>query len=486
MLFNSEAFLFAFLPFTLIAFFLISKYLGYSFAKFWLVSASLFFYGFWNPNYLVLIVSSVVLNFYLSRCILVSSGRRRKFWASIGVVSNLLVLSYFKYMDFIIININGVLGLDFGVMNIVLPLAISFFTFQQISFLLDSYSEKVSEQSFLNYVLYVTFFPQLIAGPIVHHSEIMPQFSQHFRRKVNWKNVNLGMLLFSIGLFKKVVLADTFSVWADTGFAQPETLRMISAWQSSLSYTLQLYFDFSGYADMAIGIALMFNIQLPLNFNSPYKSLSIKDFWRRWHMTLSRWLRDYLYIPLGGNRHGSALATRNVIITFLLGGLWHGAAWTFVVWGGMHGVALAIHRVWESTGIKMPKLFAWILTFVFINVTWVLFRASDLTDAGLILKVMFNVNQFGADVEFIRTSLALSGSLLILPAGIQPAWISFCIFWGVTVVVKSPSAIDIAKTYEVNGENTKRSLGFLTTFLLILSVLTIFSGQQSSFLYFDF
>ncbi|WP_220720731.1 MBOAT family O-acyltransferase [Agarivorans litoreus] len=486
MLFNSEAFLFAFLPFTLVAFFLVSKYLGYSFAKCWLIVASLFFYGFWNPSYLALIVSSVVFNFYLSRCILVSSGWIRKLWVSIGVVSNLLVLSYFKYMDFIIININDVFGLDFNLMNVVLPLAISFFTFQQISFLLDSFSEKVSEQSFLNYVLYVTFFPQLIAGPIVHHSEMMPQFSQHFRRKVNWKNINIGLLLFSIGLFKKVVLADTFSVWADTGFAQPETLKMISAWQSSLSYTLQLYFDFSGYADMAIGIALMFNIQLPLNFNSPYKSLTIKDFWRRWHMTLSRWLKDYLYIPLGGNRNGRALAIRNVIITFLLGGLWHGAAWTFVVWGGLHGVALAIHRMWESTAIQMPKLFAWVLTFIFINVTWVFFRASDLTDAWLVLKAMFNVNQLGSDVEFIRSGLSLSGSLLILPAGIQSIWISICIFWGMLIVVKSPNAIEVAKSYEINGENKKRYLGVLTTFLLIVSVLTIFSGQQSSFLYFDF
>ena len=248
------------------------------------------------------------------------------------------------------------------------------------------------QYDFLNYCLFVTFFPQLIAGPIVHHKEMMPQFANLKNRVINYKNIALGLFIFSIGLFKKVVIADSFAVWATNGFDKATVLNLFEAWATSLSYTFQLYFDFSGYCDMAIGAALLFNIKLPINFNSPYKVLNIQDFWRRWHITLSRFLRDYIYIPLGGNRKGRLRTYVNLMATFIIGGIWHGAGWTFVFWGFLHGVALVIHRIWSELGFKMNKILAWFITFNFINITWVFFRAKDWDDALKVLKGMFGLS----------------------------------------------------------------------------------------------
>ncbi len=251
---------------------------------------------------------------------------------------------------------------------------------------------ETKEYDFLNYALFVTFFPQLIAGPIVHHKEMMPQFASRWNMVKRYKNIALGLFIFSIGLFKKVVIADTFAVWATAGFDTATTLNLIEAWATSLSYTFQLYFDFSGYTDMAIGIALLFNIKLPINFNSPYKALNIQDFWRRWHMTLSRFLRDYIYIPLGGNRKGEFRTYTNLLATFLIGGLWHGAGWTFIFWGFLHGLALVIHRVWQSLGFKMNKILAWFITFNFVNMAWIFFRAKEWDDAIKVLSGMFSLD----------------------------------------------------------------------------------------------
>ena len=262
-----------------------------------------------------------------------------------------------------------------------MPIAISFFTFQQIIYLVDSYRGETKEYAFLNYSVFVAFFPQLISGPIVHHKEMMPQFENNRNKIINHENIAIGMLFFSIGLFKKVVLADTFATWATNGFDRAEILYFFEAWATSLSYTFQLYFDFSGYADMAIGIGLLFNIRLPINFNSPYKSRDIRDFWRRWHITLSRFLRDYVYIPLGGNKGTSIKTYNNLMVTFLIGGIWHGAGWTFVFWGLLHGLALVLQRLWSSFGLKMPTLLAWFITYNFVNLAWVFFRAESFSDA---------------------------------------------------------------------------------------------------------
>ena len=306
-----------------------------------------------------------------------------------GITANLLLLGYFKYSDFFLENFNLAFDGSVPLLHLALPLAISFFTFQQVAYLVDSYRKETAEYDFLNYALFVTFFPQLIAGPIVHHKEMMPQFASRWNLVKNYKNIAVGLFIFAIGLFKKVVIADTFAKWATAGFDHAEVLNLLEAWATSLSYTFQLYFDFSGYTDMAIGAALLFNIRLPINFNSPYKALDIQDFWRRWHITLSRFLRDYIYIPLGGNRKGSFRTYSNLLATFVLGGIWHGAGWTFVFWGFLHGMALVIHRFWKQLGFTMPKVLAWFITFNFINIAWVFFRANTFDDALKVLTGMF-------------------------------------------------------------------------------------------------
>jgi alginate O-acetyltransferase complex protein AlgI len=316
--------------------------------------------------------------------------KSRKLLLIFAILVNISLLGYFKYTDFLIENFNMVSGSDIQLINLTLPLAISFFTFQQIAYLVDSSKQEVRECDFLNYAVFVTFFPQLIAGPIVHHKEMMSQFSNIRTKVINYRNIIKGLFICSIGLFKKIVIADTFAIWATTGFDTATTLTFFEAWATSLSYTFQLYFDFSGYTDMAIGLALLFNIRLPINFNSPYKAVNIQDFWRRWHMTLSRFLRDYVYIPLGGSRKGEFRTYNNLLATFIIGGIWHGAGWTFIFWGLMHGIALVIHRAWTKLGFRLWGWLGWLITFNFVNVTWVFFRAEEWNDAIKVLSSMFN------------------------------------------------------------------------------------------------
>jgi len=380
MLFNSYIYIFLFLPAVVVGYFLVNRLsLPYA-GKLFLIAASLFFYSWWNIKYLPLIFISVVFNYFTGKWISLQasshSALRRKILLVFGISANLALLGFYKYADFFIANINMISGKQLTLLNIALPLAISFFTFQQIAYLVDSFRGEVKTYGLLNYSIFVTFFPQLIAGPIVHHKEMSGQFESNENRQVNWENVYAGLVIFSMGLFKKVFVADTFALWATAGFDQAASLNFVEAWITSLSFTLQIYFDFSGYTDMAMGSARFFNIRLPENFNSPYKAINIQDFWRRWHMTLSRWLRDYLFIPLGGSRCSELKIYRNLMITFILGGLWHGAGWTFVIWGVMHGAGSAVHRIWRHFGIEIPKLIAWAMTFLFINVTWVFFSGT--------------------------------------------------------------------------------------------------------------
>ncbi len=393
MLFNSLEFLFVFLPIVFFLYFYLNKKRLTIASKSVLVASSLFFYSWWNILYLPLILSSILVN-YVIGSLLTSKNNlaSKKTFLFLGISFNILLLGYFKYSDFLIENINTTLGTNLSLLYLTLPLAISFFTFQQIAYLVDSYKNKTKEHDFLNYIVFVTFFPQLIAGPIVHHKEMMPQFTHIKNKVINHKNIILGIFIFSIGLFKKVVIADTFSVWASVGFDINQQLHFFEAWFTSLSYTFQLYFDFSGYTDMAVGLALLFNIKLPINFNSPYKSTNIQDFWRRWHITLSRFLRDYLYVPLGGSRVKNFRVYNNLMITFLVGGLWHGAGWTFIFWGFLHGIALIIHRIWTSVGIRINRFFAWFITFNFINISWVFFRAREWEDAIKVTKGMVGLS----------------------------------------------------------------------------------------------
>ncbi len=391
MLFNSYEFIFVFFPITFGVYF----YLNYKDftrqGKIFLVLSSLFFYSWWNVFYLPIILISITFNYYLGKALSGSANKNKKILI-LGIIANLSLLIYFKYTDFFIENFNLITNSDINLLHLVLPLAISFFTFQQIAYLVDSYRQDTKEYNFINYCVFVTFFPQLIAGPIVHHREMMPQFSDGNNNKINYLNISIGIYIFAIGLFKKVIIADTFSTWATTGFDIATTLNLVEAWVTSLSYTFQLYFDFSGYTDMAIGIALVFNIKLPINFNSPYKAVNIQDFWRRWHITLSRFLRDYIYIPLGGSRKSNLITYQNLLITFVLGGIWHGAGWTFIIWGLLHGLAIVIQRIWSDLNIKINIFISWFVTFNFINIAWIFFRANKWEDATKVLSSMFDLN----------------------------------------------------------------------------------------------
>ncbi|ALS97674.1 MBOAT family O-acyltransferase [Lacimicrobium alkaliphilum] len=401
MLFNSPEFLFAFLPLTLLAFFFCARRWGNEAAIGVLVVCSLFFYSWWNPVYLLLLLFSMVFNFKLGQR-LGNSGS--KTLLTVGVAVNLALIAYYKYAGFIVFNINATFDTSWDLGQILLPLAISFFTFQQIAYLVDSYKGITREYSFIHYALFVCFFPQLIAGPIVHHKEMLPQFMRNERYRFEVNHFVVGISIFAIGLFKKTVLADGVAVYANPVFAQVDagqTVDFFTAWGGALAYTFQLYFDFSGYSDMAIGLARMFGIILPLNFYSPYKSASISEFWRRWHITLSRFLRDYIYIPLGGNRKGETKRYTNLFITMLLGGLWHGAGWNFVIWGALHGFYLAINHGWQrvtanfSEGVRKAGFYvfvSWMLTMLCVVIGWVFFRAVTLDGATGMLQSMAGMN----------------------------------------------------------------------------------------------
>ena len=382
MLFNSYGYLFVFLPLTLAGYFALRRSSNLALA--WLVAASLVFYAWWNPWHLPVVLGSMAFNFWAGRRIIWSRNRKQH-WLWFAIAGNLLLLGAFKYTHFAVGIFADLSGARIDIPVIALPLGISFFTFTQIAYLVDTARGDVRETNPLYYALFVTFFPHLLAGPIIHHKEMMPQFADTAKRHFNADNFARGLFLLALGFGKKVLIADPLGVSATAGYGNIDTLGFSDAWAATLAYTFQIYFDFSGYTDMALGAALMFNIRLPVNFNSPYLATDIQDFWRRWHMTLSRFLRDYLYRPLGGNRAREFRIAANVMATFLLGGLWHGAGWTFIVWGGLHGVALVIFRLWQRTGIRLYRWLALALTFLFVHLTWVFFRAPSMDDAWRML-----------------------------------------------------------------------------------------------------
>ncbi len=393
MLFNSFEFIFAFYPLVFLGYWALWRRGQRPLALSFMLLASLFFYGWWDPRYLLLIISSLGANYYIGLKLRpADAGTHRHLWLWGGVVGNLAVLGFFKYAAFTAENINLIFSADLPIWKMVLPLGISFFSFQIIAYLVDCYRGEANETDFRSFALFVTFFPQLIAGPIVHHSELIPQFRDPRGSAFTWEKAAEGLCVFAVGLFKKTVIADALGRLVNPGYAAAAPPHLLAAWALSLAYTFQLYFDFSGYTDMAKGAALGLGIRLPENFNSPYQALSIQDFWRRWHMTLSRFLRDYIYIPLGGNRHGPLRTYGNVFVTFFLGGIWHGAGWTFVIWGALHGVAVALHRSWQGHGLRLPTPLAWLLTFNFVNVTWVFFRAPSVARANEVLAGMVGAN----------------------------------------------------------------------------------------------
>jgi len=392
MLFNSQAFIIFFLPIVLGLYYALAD--RRVARQVLIVVASMGFYGWWDPRFVPLLAGLTVANWLIARCF----GRWPVGWIPVlGVVFNLAVLALFKYADFLRGTVFDLTDQPWQPWSLILPLGISFFVFQKISYLIDLKRGDRHIYGFLDFCMFVGFFPQLIAGPLVRHNEIIHQFQANPRGPAMWENLSRGFYLFVVGVTKKVALADTLALAVDPLFQKATTtsLTMPEAWVAAGAYTLQIYFDFSGYSDMAIGLALMFGLRLPFNFDAPYRAVSIRDFWRRWHMTLSRFLRDYLYIPLGGNRSGPARQAVNVIATMLLGGLWHGAAWTFVVWGGLHGLALAINHVWAERGFRLPAAVSWLVTLVFVMACWVLFRAPDFATAGDVLASMAGLHGVG-------------------------------------------------------------------------------------------
>jgi D-alanyl-lipoteichoic acid acyltransferase DltB (MBOAT superfamily) len=439
MLFHSLEFLFVFLPITWIVFFLFIRMDRLRGARGWLTIASLIFYGWWNPPYVVLIGASVLANFWIGKwCCPETSGigaGGRKALFYLGLALNLGALGYFKYANFFVENINSVLGVSFNFGKVILPLAISFFTFQQIVYIIDAYRGGNRRYSFAEYAFFVLFFPHLIAGPIVHHYELLPQIARERWKPVRWENLQVGLTIFAIGLFKKMVLADGCGEYASPLFnaaAGGTVLATPTAWLGAIAYTLQLYFDFSGYSDMAIGLARLFGIRLPINFSSPYRSSSMIEFWRRWHITLSRFLRDYVYIPLGGSRKGVVLRYSNLLITMLVGGLWHGAGWTFIAWGAIHGVCLIINHLFRAMtdgffkarpkAVKIFTPFAWALTMLAVIVSWVFFRSPDFGTAANILGSMFPFQSVESSVVTPQLKLLLNDDVffywLLIVSGI--------------------------------------------------------------------
>lgn len=495
MLFNSYIFIFAFLPLCIIGYFLINKTGKYNLGLIFLIGMSLWFYGYYNPMYLIIIVVSVLCNFGLYSW-MKKDLRHRKAVMILGVILNLAALGYFKYTDFFIENINGIFRTDIGLLNIALPLGISFFTFQQISFIVDSYKGEVPDYDFVSYAAFVTFFPQLIAGPIVTHDELVPQFMDADKKKADPYNLSSGLYMFSIGLAKKVLLADKFSDGVTYGYTTVATGNSTQAILTMLAYTLQLYFDFSGYCDMAIGIGRMLNIELPVNFDSPYKSCSIAEFWKRWHITLTRFFTKYVYIPLGGSRRKLPRVLLNVMIVFFLSGLWHGAGWTFVVWGVGHGILMVLHRllsmlwkkIWANRSCPKPltvilKIFGWAVTFLCVNVLWVFFRADSFETAITLLRRIAEFNFAGYNqvysevfrVAEIKKVLSLVGAESRFPNIIMIGYFTA----GMAIAVFGKNAGQLLKNFKPNFGR------FMVTFVLMLWSILSLAGL-STFLYFNF
>ena len=477
MLFNSYVFILAFLPLTLLGYYLLGKLPErIPLNKLFLVLASFVFYGYNNPRYVPIIVCSILVNYALSQGMLVARRKCIRLpLMLLGLALNLGVLFYFKYHDFFVSNMNSAFGLHFALNNLALPLGISFFTFQQLSYVIDSYKRTVPRYNILDYALFVTFFPQLVAGPIVLHSEIVPQFADPKNRRFNFDNFAPGLYAFALGLFKKVIVADTFGVAVEAGFGAAQTLNTAEAWFVALGYTLQLYFDFSGYCDVATGVALMFNIKLPLNFNSPYKSLNIREFWQRWHMTLSRFLTNYIYFPLGGSRRGTVRTCINLMIVFLASGLWHGAGWLFLLWGLLHGLASVLYRLFRRQYDALHPALQWLLTFGFVVVAWVFFRATSLTDAMAILKSMVMMN-FGP----LRSEIT---SAFALPGGFHPGYNAlYMMIWYAAALF---ACLGMRNTYEKTMAFKPTLANSFSTVILILYCVLSLSGV-SVFLYFNF
>lgn len=489
MLFNSYAFLLAFLPITWLVYFGLNKIRLFRFAQAALIAASFIFYGYENWRLCLLLAFSIALN-YVLHCFLMDDRLRpvvRKLLLTGGLAANFTLLFYCKYLDFTITNINLFFGTSFALRHIALPLGISFYTFQQVSFLVDSYRREMGKYRIWDYALFVCFFPQLVAGPIVLHKEILPQFMDLNKKHIDYGNMISGIEYLILGLSKKVLLADVFGRMTEYGFNLNNPLNSISAIAVILAYTLEIYFDFSGYCDMAVGIGRLFNIDIPVNFRSPYKAVNISEFWKRWHITLTRFLTTYLYIPLGGNRKGKWRTCLNVMIVFTLSGLWHGADWNFVAWGMLHGLMMVFYRLNKEWIDRLPRLLSWGMTFVFINMAWVFFGTTGLSQPFQLYHMVF-AGGIGGLASGITDAVCLKNSILIVLRRfigegtigiISQVFTAFWLLGGTCLCLKAPS------THEIVAEKHRGSWYFLGLAVLFFwSVMKL--SEVSKFIYFNF
>ncbi|MDB4224865.1 MBOAT family protein [Granulosicoccus sp.] len=488
MLFNSYIFMCVFLPIVIVGFYFLRGRGHGTACLIWLCTSSLFFYGWWNPAYIILIVGSILTNYLLAQWMFntqIEHWKRRIFYLSL--LFNLGLLGFFKYADFILQNVNLVTAAELPLLNLVLPLAISFFTLQQIAYQIDAYQGLVKEHSFLKYSLFVSFFPQLIAGPIVQHKAVMPQFNFEGGKYFDDKNLCIGIFIFCIGLFKKVCIADNLAIFATAGFENTADLTLIDSWISSLSYTFQLYFDFSGYTDMAIGAATVFNVHLPVNFKSPYKASNLIDFWQRWHITLTSFITSYVYTPLV--RCFSKITFGKMMfvtfVTMAIAGVWHGAAWTFVLFGVMHGVGLVVNHFWKKGKRKLPLLIAWFITFNYVNLTFVVFRASSIESAGQVVGAMFGFNGL-ASLLHIYENVIMHGVWVLIepfgrvfqePDGVARALVFIIIAFGIIFCFKN--AFELKKNFKPNFRTAIWGAACFTFAFTSLN-------RNSEFLYFNF
>lgn len=460
MLFNSYIFVFLFLPVTMVGYFFLNKIRQSELSKYFLFAASLVFYSWFNIIYLPILLVSILFNFQIGKML---SKSPKKSILTFGILSNIILLGYFKYTDFFITNFNWAFNLDINLLHLALPLAISYFTFQQIAFLVDSYRGETKEYNFLNYALFITFFPQLLMGPIMHHKEIIPQFLNKYKYFFKIENVALGLFIFSIGLAKKTLIGDPLTNYAEYAFANSYSLSTIEAWYASLSYVLSYYFDLSGYADMAIGIGKMFNIEIPKNFNSPYKARNFADYWQRWHITLSKFLSDYVYKSLGGNKKIVWIMYINIMITFLVSGFWHGAGWTFVVWGLINGLFVIIAHAMKKAGIQLNFYLAWFLMFNGLIITRILFVSNDFQQAWHVITTLFN------------TSLLRFSELTYIDPYIQTGYILIAMI----LALGFKNSAEIAQNFKPNFKYV-----FYTVILFVSSLFTFSNAKP--FLYFQF
>lgn len=492
MLFNSYYFILYFLPIVLLCYYGAHKIGLHKAALVVLSLASFVFYAYDNIYYLALLAGSIIVNWIVA-CLInheekgtaANKETISRLLMVVGIIIDVAVIFVFKYYDFFITNMNALFKADFNLKHIVLPLGISFFTFQQISYLVDTYRGETREYSFIEYVAFVSFFPQLVAGPIVLHNELISQYRDEKRWKISSENFANGLYVFAMGLFKKVIIADKFGQVVTWGWADIASRTSMDMMLVMLFYTFQLYFDFSGYCDMAIGIARLFNLELPVNFNSPYKAVSINDFWKRWHMTLTRFLTNYIYIPLGGNRKGKVRTYVNIMIVFLISGIWHGANWTFILWGVLHGALQVLNRLFKKFWDKVPKWIAWFLTFLVVNLLWVMFYAHSVGEGFQVWAKIFSFDslKISADIPllFVMNDISMVLGMLGPLGALSVTYYQ----WYMVVYIILAFVICLC-CKNLHEEKFSPSIGkaVLSALLMIWAVIS-FSGV-STFLYFNF